>query len=569
MVNGDIGGADEIHGEAGDDIAYGGAGSDVMFGDAQDDDLIGGYGNDWISGGTGDDGILGDDGRIFTSRNGTPEPLSGVATATTQALIEGNGNGTINWTTYVTGSLQKNVDLTPFNLDPDHTDPDMLYDPLQADDIIFGGLGRDFIHAGSGDDAVSGAEALNEAYFVRNGALVRSDFNRPNNPGDTLDYNETSTLFAQYDADNPMRRIVLNANGTLATNNVGKEFFLNFDPTEGPLAAGSTTAHTDGDDIVFGDHGNDWLVGGTGRDNVFGGWGDDLINVDDDHRTGNGLNLTPDAEGSYADIALGGAGRDVLIANSSGDNMVDTSGEFNSFLVPFSKFGPPTVNRAINPQMEEFLYSLGQADGADQTRPTPGATGTGSGSAARHGEPFGELALVTPQDGASHDQHGGPRDPQAGNQGGTQVDKTTTTSNTITSAPASTGSTTTGTTTITSTTSGTTPTGTTTTGTTTTGTTTTGTTTTATKGANKAATAAVPLTTAPAPSIDWAGKTASITTLPWAQGLQSKPIGLSVPSFDDVDDDDDLIDWSGSSTAAPVKVTPSTTPTVSASPKKK
>ena len=40
---------------------------------------IGGWGNDWISGGTGDDGVLGDDGRIFISRNGTAEPLYGIA----------------------------------------------------------------------------------------------------------------------------------------------------------------------------------------------------------------------------------------------------------------------------------------------------------------------------------------------------------------------------------------------------------------------------------------------------------------------------------------------------------
>ena len=32
------------------------------------------------------------------------------------------------------------------------------------DDIIFGGLGSDWIHGGSGDDAISGAEALTLSY---------------------------------------------------------------------------------------------------------------------------------------------------------------------------------------------------------------------------------------------------------------------------------------------------------------------------------------------------------------------------------------------------------------------
>jgi len=190
-------------------------------------------------------------------------------------------------------------------------------------------------------------------------------------------------------------------------------------------------------------------------------------------------------------------------------------------------------------------------------------TGGASGSAQRHGEPFGELALVTQSDGAAHDQHGGPRDPQSGNEGGTAADAGTTAGTVVKASSTGTTSTTTTTTSAPATTTTTTS-----TPTTTSTTTSTSTTSTATKGTSKAATAApVPLTVAPAPSIDWHGKTASVTTLPWAQGLQSKPIGLSVPSFDVDDDDDDLIDWNGAPTAAPVKST--VTPTVSASPKKK
>ena len=36
------------------------------------------------------------------------------------------------------------------------------------------------------------------------------------------------------------------------------------------------------------------------------------------------------------DFAFGGAGRDVMIANTALDRMYDWGGEFNSFLVPFS-----------------------------------------------------------------------------------------------------------------------------------------------------------------------------------------------------------------------------------------
>lgn len=382
----DIGAADEIHGESGDDFLYGQKGNDVLFGEAQDDDLIGGYGHDWISGGTGQDGVLGDDGRIFTSRHGTGEPLYGIA-ATTQVFMSTPGNAqqaTIN----VTGELKKSVDLTPYNPDPMEYE---LFDPSQADDIIYGGLGGDFLHGESGDDGISAAEALPQYY------------DRPGNPGDSLAYNETTGEFALYDEYFPRTKI---------SYADGAPFFLNFDPTEGPAITSPTwgTVNTDGDDKIFGDLGHDWLVGGTGRDNLYGGWGDDLLNVDDNLDTSGGLNNAPDTHPSYEDRAYGGAGRDRLIANTGGDRLIDWAGEFNSYLVPFAPFGMATVSRALQPQLAEFLYQLSASDGADPTR----AADEGS-DPARNGEPFGELGVMRQQDFAWRDQTGGPDDPQPGN----------------------------------------------------------------------------------------------------------------------------------------------------------
>ena len=181
----DIGGNDEVHGETGDDFIYVGGGFDIAFGDADDDDIIGGWGHDWISGGTGQDGILGDDGRIFTSRN-TSDPskaenLYGVLallasdpdTRTSQGdvlneLITTPGDVQVE-TINVAGQLKKSVDLTPFNLTEAElgaANP-LLVNPMFADDVIFGGLGKDFLHGGSGDDAISGAEAIGESYAPR------------------------------------------------------------------------------------------------------------------------------------------------------------------------------------------------------------------------------------------------------------------------------------------------------------------------------------------------------------------------------------------------------------------
>lgn len=102
----DIGAADEIHGEAGDDFIHGMGGDDILYGDAQDDNLIGGVGNDWISGGTGEDGVLGDDGKIFTSRNGVAEPLYGIE-ATTQGVAATKGGFRLEATTNEEGKLKE------------------------------------------------------------------------------------------------------------------------------------------------------------------------------------------------------------------------------------------------------------------------------------------------------------------------------------------------------------------------------------------------------------------------------------------------------------------------------
>jgi Ca2+-binding RTX toxin-like protein len=414
-----LGAADEIHGEAGDDVIYGMVGDDVLFGDGQDDDLYGGYGHDWISGGTGQDGVLGDDGRIYTSRNSTEgESLYGVAgfTAAELNLEISTPGGFQQAVLNVEGALKKTVNLTPFNVAgpadvASMGDDVVLYDAQYANDIIFGGWGSDFLHGGSGDDAISGAEALPQ-YFAK-----------PFNPGDYLAWGEVAgreVEFAAYDENDPKSKVYVtpNADGVLVFSQTGDEFILNFNHLEGPqdLYADGVNydpVATDGDDIIFGDLGNDWLVGGTGRDTTYGGFGDDLMNVDDNLETNGGLNDIPDTHPSYEDRAYGGAGRDIMIANTGGDRLIDWAGEFNSYLVPFAPFGMATVSRSIMPALQEFLYDLSESHGADPTRATDENT-----DPDRNGEPLGELGLITQQDWAWQDQTGSPDDPQPGNIGG-------------------------------------------------------------------------------------------------------------------------------------------------------
>ena len=348
----DLGDADTILGEAGDDTVRGLTGNDVLFGDGQDDDLYGGTGHDRIYGGSGEDGILGDDGWLRTSRNGLTEPLNGVTTPNAQAQIALPGPDTGAWV-FITGRLNKEAVLAAWT--------------QGGNDVVYGGLGDDFLHGGAGDDGISGAEALPEFYS-------RSPV-ADTNP---LHYDPATRKLAAYDAGNPLRKV----------NN----FFLNF--------AAMDTAGVkinDGKDRLFGDLGHDWLVGGTQNDRLFGGAGDDLMNADDNLDTAGGLNNRPD-DPAYADFdfAYGGDGLDVLVANTGGDRLYDWTGEFNTFVVPFTQFGEPTVNRLIAPAIPSFLLGLGLESGADRGRI----------------EPDGELGLFTQQDPQWGTNTGSPRDPQ-------------------------------------------------------------------------------------------------------------------------------------------------------------
>ncbi|HEY2541514.1 MAG TPA: hypothetical protein VGH92_00530, partial [Gaiellaceae bacterium] len=411
-----IGGASEIHGESGDDFIYGGAGNDVLYGDGQNDSIVGGRGNDWISGGNGDDGILGDDGRILASLEGTAEPLNGIAALTdptdgltTTLNAQGTGQQVV---VNPAGTLIYTAFMTPYDLGPT---------PQNANDIIYGGLGNDSIHGGSGDDAMSGAEAPVQSYannYDANGNLlqadIRTDWYHPFNPGNALGYSPTLTYQAQYDPNDPLRKILLRpgtgalykgaidtSTEALSENKAGLylDWFLNFDANDGPLDTqwyvGSTYSPvpTDGNDHLFGDTGNDWLVGGTGRDSMFGGLGNDLMNADDNLNTDAGLNDQPDTNPSWEDFAYGGGGLDVLEANTGGDRLIDWGGEYNSFLVPFSPFGMATVDRAQAPAVQNIIIALALSEGADPL--------LGGDTAAA------EIGLSI--------DHGGPRDPQAGN----------------------------------------------------------------------------------------------------------------------------------------------------------
>src|SRR5690606_23612100 len=115
----------------------------------------------------------------------------------------------------IAGLLKITVDTTIGH----HPDPLFTWANGQAD-VIYGGLGDDWLHGGAGDDAVSGAEALPQFYHdTRPLPAAPFQFNRDQsinnwlNPLDGQQY-----LFS--DSANPLSKIITPG---------GDDFILNFD----------------------------------------------------------------------------------------------------------------------------------------------------------------------------------------------------------------------------------------------------------------------------------------------------------------------------------------------------
>ena len=461
-----IGSGDLLHGEAGNDVIYGETGADTIFGDGQDDTLYGNSGGDWISGGTGDDGVLGDDGLLEVARNGIAEPLFGLAATTQLTLSNGDANSDdIVVTVNVTGALNYTAIEQPFY--------------AGGNDIIYGGLGNDFLHGGGGDDAMSGAEALPLYYDNGHNPFgVLASLSAYYTPGNVLGFNPSTGLFRYFNPNDPFEKIYVAP---------GIDFLLNFVSATSFDATTPQTVVDDGQDVLFGDGGNDWLVGGTNQDVLFGGAGNDLLNADDNldstkvtipvtysslcslvgqfssssHETSDlcnqlnniqysdahyrsydptydlnewaeqvtddincyftadeaatlirlvqalmpgydpNANNTVDPRGTgptNADIAFGGIGHDILIANTAGDRLLDDGEDANAYLYPWEGGPGPTVDDNLSTDDLQLLLDLGLALGADPTRPDVVVPCYPYDPTYLNGEPFGELGLVRWQD---------------------------------------------------------------------------------------------------------------------------------------------------------------------------
>jgi Ca2+-binding RTX toxin-like protein len=440
---GDIGGPFEVHAEGGDAWIYGGPNAGVIYGGGQNDTIITGYGNDWVSGGRGQSCIIAGDGQCYASREQVAEPLYGIAATPLQSLIANPGN---HLTALINVNAALNYTALIYPVPPAvNAPPGPMFRTKYYNDIVYGGWGDDAIHTTFGSDAVSGAEAPTYA-FTNNydmngnqvGLPVESDWYHPYNPGNVLGFNPTTGKFALFDQNDRRREVVIDkTTGGLCKAVPGGNcvpWILSYDPGDMALLPVSSkwtfgTAYspesTSGDDAIFGDFGNSWILGGQGRSRLYGGWGNSILDLRARLDVDGGLNDMPvtdptqSAVGTPAweGLAYGGSGQDILFAGTGGDRLIDWTGNHSTFVVPFAPYGEPTITRGLAPGDQVYLYGLSKSDGADQTL---GARF--GGTAARNGEPFGELGVVIHGDAAWNAQHGPPFNPMPGNLGGVQRD---------------------------------------------------------------------------------------------------------------------------------------------------
>lgn len=176
---------------------------------------------------------------------------------------------------------------------------DTLISKTNADDLILGYGGFDFLSGGSGDDILHGGD---ESDFFLPGSgidlVIGSDNFGNTSEKDTVSYHTaTSGIVVEASTSNPFTYVSDDGYGDYdilyAVPNI---FGSNFDDIlHGRSDTNNILSGGIGDDVIYGAGGNNILIGGTGMDTIIGGNGVDTILI-----------------GSGGDKVTGGGGRDIF-----------------------------------------------------------------------------------------------------------------------------------------------------------------------------------------------------------------------------------------------------------------
>lgn len=338
-----LGALDVIGGDAGDDRIYGQAGNDALDGDAGNDSIEGNSGADLINGGTGDDDLVGgssafdgvnDDGRNGDDRLDDGDTIHGNDGADSIA-------GDNAWISRNVPSSAPalivlfDVGTTSSTPTPGTSGPDTIFGDAQDDqifgqaasDTIDGNDGDDYIEGNDGNDSLSGNDGDDDIVGggSANDGVIDADRlgTGLSDVGETLISGGSGVDYIAGDNALLSRVVPSGAPALVVLFDIETVTLGALPGTGGPetLIDGGP-----GDDLIFGQTGNDNIDGGldddyvegnNGADDIDGGIGDDDLvgggsasdGVIDDHR--DGTSLLDDG-----DVIRGGSDEDWI----AGDN---------------------------------------------------------------------------------------------------------------------------------------------------------------------------------------------------------------------------------------------------------
>jgi Ca2+-binding RTX toxin-like protein len=382
----DIAIAATVDGGAGNDTIYasnlgdnlfGGAGNDTLYGGRLDDWLLGGSGDDLLDAGTADQLALGGDGNYLDGGAGN-DTL--VGREGSDWLEGGAGTDTL------TGGAGDDI------LAGGSGDNDDLKGGLGSDQyIVRRGDGADVIEEdaqgapaaqpGGGDYVSQRMAGLLAGTIAKNWAGTASGVSGKAIAGGEdaiafgadIDMGDIVLVRSSVDADDLLVRVMKTENGVQVfsgTQITVKDWFANsFKRVEWlKFVDGTEIRIGDITSFIIGGDGNDVLIGTNGNDFVYGGPGDDrilLFGGDDIGNGGTGNDMIAGHEGKDlligglgVDQLIGGKDKDVLSGDGGGDDLY--GGDADDILSGGRGDGDVVVGGAGN---DTFKYSRG--DGRD------------------------------------------------------------------------------------------------------------------------------------------------------------------------------------------------------------
>jgi Ca2+-binding RTX toxin-like protein len=289
------------------DNVSGGSGDDTIFGNGGNDQLWGGAGNDVVSGGAGDDILI-----LYRGYGG--DALDGGAGNDTLWLI----NQTANPLTFdfssgaFEGSTWQNFEQLAFNggSASENVTGSSADDQLQGgggDDVLNGAAGNDQIHGDAGNDTLLGGDGDDDIYLNPGEGSDTVDGGAGNDRVSVSAYGLTTGI--TFDA-------VAGFQGSTFTN-IERTF------VEGSNVASDSLAGQAGVDVLYGYGGDDTISGRGGDDELRGGDGNDQVDG------GDGADSIRGDAGN--DNLIGGAGNDQLRGGTGNDTLQDGSGDDFAF----------------------------------------------------------------------------------------------------------------------------------------------------------------------------------------------------------------------------------------------